>query len=147
MPNKTQIRQHCLTYLAIREHSQQELLVKLINKGFNKEDCLFVLTELADKDYQSDLRYAESYARARANKGYGVLIIEQYLKQKGITDTIIKQIIPTLNDAEFALLKQTYYKKYRDKPIINLAEKAKRTRFLLQRGFDYALIKQLFKEI
>lgn len=65
----TEIRESCLQLLARREHSQKELLNKLLIKGFNKDVILAVIEELAKQGWQSDLRYAESYARHRIEKG------------------------------------------------------------------------------
>jgi regulatory protein len=130
-----------------REHSQKELLIKLIAKDFQKNDILPVITELAAQGWQSDDRYAESYARHRLKKGYGAVAITYELKQNGITDFDIERVLIDIADNWLSLIEQVYQKKYGAHKPLSLPERAKRTRFLLQRGFDNGLIQQLFNSL
>ncbi len=146
-PISTEIKNSCLRLLMRREHSQKELLTKLLLRGFNKEDSLPVIAELADQGWQSDSRYAESYARHRIQKGYGSLAIAYELKQNGITDFDIDRVLIDIADNWLSLIEQVYQKKYGAHKALSLPERAKRTRFLLQRGFDNGLIQQLFNSL
>jgi regulatory protein len=139
-----QIKDSCLRLLMRREHSQKELLTKLKAKGFNPTDILPIIAELAEQGWQSDIRYAESYTRHRLKKGYGALAIAHELKQNGITEFDIDSVLADVADDWLLLIKQVYEKKYGDDKKLSLPERAKRTRFLLQRGFDSRLIQQLF---
>ncbi|MFZ2725693.1 MAG: regulatory protein RecX [Methylococcaceae bacterium] len=141
------IQQSCLRYLALREHSQQELLQKLLTKGFSQEDSLPVLNNLARQDWQSDLRYAQSYARYRLNKGYGAVFIRYQLQQKGVDSEIINSVLATVSDDWFSVLQQVYEKKYGDNSQLTRKDWAKRSRFLMQRGFESELIKRLFNRL
>jgi regulatory protein len=143
----TDIKDSCLRLLMRREHSQKELLSKLTAKGFHKDDILPVITELAEQGWQSDTRYAESYTRHRLKKGYGALAIAHELKQNGITDFDIDAVLFDVADDWLSLIKQVYEKKYADDKKLSLPERAKRTRFLSQRGFNSALIQQLFNSL
>ena len=140
----SQIRDSCLRLLMRREHSQKELLNKLTAKGFKQADILPVIAELAEQGWQSDTRYAESYSRHRLKKGYGALAISYELKQNGITDFDIEPVLFDIADDWLSLIQQVYEKKYGDDKKPSLPERAKRARFLLQRGFSSALIQQLF---
>jgi regulatory protein len=140
----TEIKNTCLRLLMRREHSQKELLTKLSAKGFEKNDSLPVITALAEQGWQSDTRYAESYTRHRLKKGYGALAISHELKQNGVTDFDIDPVLLDIADNWLSLIEQVYQKKYGADKTISLPERAKRTRFLLQRGFDNTLIQQLF---
>lgn len=140
-----QIKDTCLRLLMRREHSQKELLKKLITKGFQQEDILPVITELAEQGWQSDQRYAESYTRHRLQKGYGELAITYELKQNGIKDFDIESVLFDIADDWLSLIQQVYKKKYGDNnKKLSSPERAKQTRFLLQRGFNPMLIQQLF---
>ncbi len=140
----TQIKDGCLSLLMRREHSQKELLTKLTAKGFRADDILPVIAELAEQGWQSNTRYAESYTRHRLKKGYGALAIAHELKQNGITNFDIDSVLFDVADDWLSLIKQVYEKKYGDDKKLLLPEKAKQTRFLLQRGFDSRLIQELF---
>ena len=143
------IKNHCLRLLARREHSQKELITKLMQKGFQRADIQFVIDDLAQNNWQSDARFAESYARYRLKKGYGATAIRYELSQKGI-DVAVN----TLNDAMLTvagdwldLLTQTYCKKYGEIAPITRYDWSKRSRFLLQRGFSSSQITQFAKKL
>ncbi|CAG1020083.1 Regulatory protein RecX [Patescibacteria group bacterium] len=138
------IKDACLRLLVRREHSQKELLNKLTAKGFNPKDIQAVIAELAEQGWQSDTRYAESYTRHRLKKGYGAIAISYELKQNGINGFDIDSVLFDVANDWLSLIKQVYEKKYGDDKKPSLSEKAKRTRFLLQRGFDNGLIQALF---
>jgi len=140
-----QIRTHCLNWLARREHSRKELSAKLAAKGFSPDDCQDAIDDLAQQGWQSDRRYAESYARSRIRKGYGPIAIGFELNRNGIDEVDLDGIAEAEGGWQ-NLLEQVYRKKYHESPA-NPAEWAKRSRFLLQRGFPAAMIKDLFAEL
>ncbi|WP_374089366.1 regulatory protein RecX [Methylomicrobium lacus] len=144
------IRTECLRLLTGREHSQKELLQKLAGKGFAIERIESILDELATENWQSDARYAESYARSRILKGYGPAFIAYELRQHGIdlgnTPLFdLEALAESVAGGWMALLEQVYRRKYGDGPVPNRNEWAKRSRFLLQRGFTHAMIADLLK--
>lgn len=143
----THIKEICIRLLACREHSQQELLQKLALKGFGADLVQPVLNELALKDWQSDRRYALSYARQRIDKGYGALRVRYELRQRGIAEVDLEDVIEEVADGWLALLERTYLNKYGHDALISRNEWAKRSRFLLQRGFSGAKINALFKHL
>lgn len=131
----------------MREHSQQELLQKLLDKGFSSTEIKPVLADLITHDWQSDSRYAENYARYRLNKGYGTLFIRYQLKQKGIDTEIINTVLDTITDDWSAVLMRVYQKKYGDSRMLTRQDWIKRSRFLTQRGFEAGLINKLFNRL
>jgi regulatory protein len=141
------IKALCLHLLTVREHSQRELLHKLALKGFTADRVQPVLNELALQDWQSDRRYAISYARQRIDKGYGALRVSQELRQRGITEFDCDSIVQDVASSWLALLEQTYRKKYTHAPSISCTEWAKRSRYLLQRGFSAEMINTFFKHL
>ena len=141
------IKDACLNLLIRREHSQKELLTKLTAKGFDADAVLPVIAELAEQGWQSDTRYAESYTRHRLKKGYGAVAIRYELKQHGITNFDVYAVLLDITDSWLSLITEVYQKKYHDDNNISLTERAKRTRFLLQRGFDNRLIQELFNSL
>ena len=143
------IKNHCLRLLARREHSQKELLTKLMQKGFSSADIQPVITELAQNSWQSDARFAENYARTRLRKGYGATAIRYELNQKGIdvADTNLNDVLLTVADNWLDLLTQTYCKKYGEIEPLTRQDWAKRTQFLLRRGFSSSQIQQFAKKL
>jgi regulatory protein len=142
-----QIKESCLRLLAHREHSQKELLNKLLVKGFDKEEVLGVIEELARQGWQSDLRYAESYARHRIGKGYGPVFITYELRKNGVDTDNLEDIVQRTAGSWMELLEQVYTKKYGHDSLLDRNEWAKRSRFLMQRGFSGTMIGALFDHL
>jgi len=142
-----EIQEVCLRLLARREHSQQELLNKLALRGVDRDDAQSVIDELAAQGWQDDLRYAASYARFRIYKGYGPIRVSYELKQNGIAGFDLDGIVREEVGSWMALLEQIYNKKYTHDTVMERNEWAKRSRFLLQRGFSGAMISALFDEL
>ncbi|MGZ5026978.1 MAG: regulatory protein RecX [Methylobacter sp.] len=140
----SEIKEVCLRLLARREHSRKELLDKLALRGFSKDKVQPVIDELAEQGWQDDLRYAESYARYRIEKGYGPVRVAYELKQNGIAAFDLDSIVKAEAGSWMTLLEQVYSKKYSDDAVSDRNEWAKRSRFLLHRGFSGAMISALF---
>lgn len=138
------IKEVCLRLLARRDHSRKELLNKLIRKGFDREDVLVVIDELTQQGWQDDQRYAKNYARYRMQKGYGPVRIEYELKQNGVDEANLEDVLQESGDNWMDLLEQVYRKKYNYKNNLDRNEWAKRSRFLLHRGFTGEMISALF---
>ena len=143
----TEIKESCLRLLARREHSQKELLNKLLVKGQAKDDILAVIEELALQGWQSDLRYAESYARHRIQKGYGPLFIAYQLRQNGVDAVDLEDLVQKTAGSWMDLLEQVYTKKYGHDLLLDRNEWARRSRFLMQRGFSGTMISALFDHL
>lgn len=141
-----QIRKDCLCLLTRREHSRKEIQNKLVVKGYDRNQVVAVIDELGQQNWQDDIRYAESYARARSQKGFGPVRIAYELQQQGIAPNAVAKILSAITDSWINVLEQVYSKKYPDQSVIDNSEKAKRMRFLLQRGFSSAMITAFFKQ-
>jgi len=131
--------------LARREHSQRELMQKLTAKGYEKEDILELLNEFKEKNWQSDLRFAESYSRSRLNNGFGPTRITLELQERGV-DVAFDSLLDEQPDWD-ELLKSLHIKKYGNKAPNDLKERAKRTRFFLHKGYTHDMIRQLFSKL
>ncbi|TRW96102.1 regulatory protein RecX [Candidatus Methylobacter oryzae] len=142
-----EIQEICLRLLAQREHSRKELLNKLALRGFSREDAQPVIDELAGQGWQDDLRYAESYARSRIQKGYGPIRVSYELSQNGIASFDLEHIVQEEAGGWVELLEQVYSKKYGRDTVLDRNEWARRGRFLLHRGFSGAMVSALFDEL
>lgn len=144
MEQHQQIKDICLRLLARREHSQKELLDKLALRGFDAESSLAVIAELAEQGWQSDDRYAESYARQRIQKGYGPLRIAYELQQRGAGGVDLDALLEEMDESWLNILEKIYLSKYDPDTGLSAKEWLKRSRFLQQRGFSGDLIKVLY---
>lgn len=142
-----EIREVCLRLLTRREHSRSELLNKLTVRGFGKRQSETVLDELVEQGWLSDQRFAEEYARQRLQKGFGPKRIAYELKQAGIDDFDLERLVDESAESWLTLLFRVYHKKYPQDKTVTRNEWAKRSRFLLQRGFTSAQIGALFEHL
>jgi regulatory protein len=143
---RQQIEAVCLRLLALREHSQKELLDKLALRGFMRDESLPVIQAMAEQNWQNDARYAESYLRQRIAAGYGPVRIGYELQQRGISDADLDQQAEEQGGWQDLLL-DVYSRKYDDEKSLSRNEWLKRSRFLQQRGFSGEMIKRLFTEL
>lgn len=141
------IRQTCMRLLAMREHSQVELIQKLQLRGFASPEIDRVLQEMAENGWQDNQRYAESYARQRINKGYGPLKIAYELRSKGIVDFDLDEFADEIAGGWQSCLLNLYQHKFDNKQNLSRQEWLKRCRFLQQRGFSPGLIRQLSTQL
>ncbi len=141
------IRNKAMDLLARREHSRRELERKL-SQRFPDEETLIdsVLTRLADENLQSDFRYAEAFLAARSGRGQGPQRIRAELRQCGVAEAQIDQVMLQSEIDWLALAKQVVARKYGGKPCNDYGEKARRSRFLQYRGFDSDVINAILKD-
>jgi regulatory protein len=140
-----QVQRATLGLLARREHSAQELRGKLLAKGYPAELVGSALEQLVTQGLLSDARFAEVFARSRANKGYGTARIAQELRQRGVAD---EQIAPVLTEAKEtwrAQIAQVRRKRFGEALPQNNADRAKQARFLLQRGFTSEQVRAVLR--
>jgi len=78
------LKNKAIYLLARREHSRQELILKLKQKGFNAEAIPSVLDELEDEGLLNEQRFIGSFIRSRRTRGFGPLKICAELKIHGI---------------------------------------------------------------
>ncbi len=63
--------------LSRRDYSRQELWRKLSPKAASADDLESVLNNLAERNWQSDERFAAMYLRARSTRGVDALRLKQ----------------------------------------------------------------------
>ena len=81
-PPKT-LRARALDILSRQEVSRVGLKRKLAPHAESEEELEKVLDEFAERNWQSDQRYAEAYIHSKSNR-YGTLRLKQALAQQGI---------------------------------------------------------------
>lgn len=143
---RAQIEATCLRLLARREHSQKELLDKLVLRGFQRDEVEPVIADMAEQNWQNDERYAECYIRQRIASGYGPVRIKYELQQRGIQHANLDTQAEEQGGWQH-LLMDVYCNKYDEETALTQNEWLKRSRFLQQRGFSGEMIKRLFAEL
>lgn len=128
--------------LSRQEVSRTGLKRKLAPHAENEAELEQVLNEFAERDWQSDRRYAEAYIHSKSRL-HGSLRLKQALAQQGIDEDISREFMPdktTERQAAAAVLKKKF-----KQPAADLKEKQKQIRFLAYRGFDIDTIQAVLK--
>ncbi|BDX07343.1 regulatory protein RecX [Planctobacterium marinum] len=132
----SQIREAAIRLLARREHSQQELLRKLLQKGFAAQLCETALADLQAQGYQSDLRFAQMFIRSRAAKFYGPGRITDELRQHQVVSSDSQKAMQEADIDWFELCKDALLRKFRSGTSDDWQVRQKQKRYLWQRGFS-----------
>lgn len=130
--------------LSIREHSRNELALKLRTKGYTKQKIEPVLDELESKNLQSDLRFTQNLIRVRQSKGYGPLYVKSYLQEKGVDTQTIESMLDFNDIAWQKALRSSAVKKFGETKPPDFRQKARQVRFLTNRGFTSQQIRDFF---
>ncbi|MEQ8663170.1 MAG: regulatory protein RecX [Gammaproteobacteria bacterium] len=129
-----------LAALARREHSRRELERKLAARGLDDSAVAAALDDLVSRGLQDDGRFAVSYVRVRAGKGFGPRRIVMELRERGI-DAATASAACAAAETDFATLAHSVRERKFHRLPQSLPERAKQTRFLEYRGFEAAHIR------
>jgi regulatory protein len=129
--------------LSRREHSAFEIRDKLRQRDFDEGEIEQTIIELQQGGWLSDERFAEAYIRMRQQKGFGPIRIAIELNERGVKESIVDDYLQADDEGWQQTLEQQYLKKYKNKPVEDYNDRAKRIRFLQYRGFALDVIYQL----
>ena len=131
----TEINTFAIRYLSRRDYSRRELHHKLLAQSFPPEGIEAVLNDLAEKDYQSDQRFAEMFLRSRVSRGDGPFKIKLALTQKGIAETLIQQLLEESDINWFAEAHKARQKHFGTQLPNDTKSLSKQMRYLRNKGF------------
>lgn len=137
-----QARAVALRLLARREHSRQELSLKLRKRKIEPDIIDSVLDEYEAEGWLDDQRFAEVYARQRMDVGYGPVRILAELQQRGVHQSpdCLKEVPDEQWSEMAARLRE---RRFGLAPVNDdLPEKVRQARFLARRGFSSAQVEK-----
>jgi regulatory protein len=139
--DQAKIINHTITrLLSRREHSQFELIQKLVARDLDENLCYKQLQFFTDKRIQCDQRYLEAYVRSAFLKGKGPQVIRQTLSQHNIEGVQVNDNIYREEYDWYNLAKVVREKRFGEAPPVDFIDKQKQMRFLQYRGFEQAHI-------
>lgn len=142
MKTPKSLRARAMDILSRREISRAELKRKLVPYAENEDEIDAVLAEFADRNWQSDQRYAEAYVHSKSRQ-HGRMRLKQSLAAKGVDAATIAELLPDA-ESELANAAAVLRKKFRQPPQ-DAAEKQKCIRFMLYRGFGMDTVMKALK--
>lgn len=135
-------RSVALRLLARREHSRQELTLKLRQRQLDSAVISLVLDDYESEGWLDDDRFSDVYSRQRIDQGYGPLKVLSELQKRGIHQA--PGCLKELTDADWVrnalLLREKRF------GVHDLSddwdEKVRQARFLARRGFTASQVER-----
>ena len=93
------------------------------------------LDRLVEEKLQSDERFVESFINGRKSKGHGPQRILRDLSGRCVSSHLVNTYLNMQDGQWQELARQVYGKKFGEMPAADYKERAKRIRFMQQRGF------------
>jgi len=137
------VKKKAFSLLARREHSVEELRVKLRLKSENELVLDEVITDLMQEKNLSDERYVEMMFRYHFGRGQGPRKILSLIRQACVHDSLCQQAYREFEGDWFESAAKERQKRFGDWDG-DLKEKGRQTRFLSSRGFEYEHIESTF---
>ena len=118
--------------LARREHAERELRSKLVTRGFDVSEIDECLSQLKNRGWQSDQRYASAVINSRSQRGQGPRKIAMVLNQHQVsTEGLSTSDIDWIKNAVDVLAKYC-----RNKDVSDFNTRMKAMRHVVQKGFS-----------
>jgi regulatory protein len=132
-------------FCGYQERSHAEARQKLYSLGLFKTEVQELIRLLIEEEYLNEERFARQFASGKSRiRGWGKQKIRHELRQKGVSDICITQALNALDVTEYVTgFERVALKKWsvlREEKNI-FVRKNKWHQFLLQRGYESAMIK------
>jgi regulatory protein len=133
-------------FCGYQERSHSEVRQKLYSLGLFKKEVDELISRLIEEGYLNEERFALQFASGKSRiKGWGRQKIQYELRQRGISEFCIAKALKSLDTTEYEagfnrLAVKKWTSLHSEKNIF--VKKSKWQQFLLQRGFEPALIKK-----
>ena len=147
---KEQALQKIKQYCSYQERCHSEVKQKLYSYGLYKREIEEIIADIIENNYLNEERFAVQFAGGKFRiKHWGRKKIQHELQQKGISTYIIKLALKELNDPAYLKTLQTLasrkWNSLANEQYLN--RQAKTHAYLLQKGFEPALISQAINQI
>ena len=134
------LRERALALLARREHSGAELARKLAPHA-PAEDIATLVEHLRRENLLSDVRYAESLARARDGR-HGSLRLRADLRVQGVPEEQCDAVLAQARARDLEAARALWQRKF-GQASPDRAERARQMRFLASRGYPTEVIRRV----
>ena len=137
-----------IDYISSRIHTKKELFDKLFKKGFEKKVVDSAIFKLEEYNYVNDELFAKTFVQE--NYKYSKKMLENKLKQKGVSSEIISNVLELNTDEKEEELCEKQLKKLlksKNKNDFSKEELQKIYMSLFRKGFEFDLIKKVCRKV
>ena len=150
-PNSAEkARAYAFLLLKFRLRSENELKVRLKQKGFSEELNQDTINFLKDKEFIDDRVFARGWVSSRLKRPFGLRKIRQELVQKGLDKEIIENSLSQVKEhySEGQIVSQLAQQRFsRIKGIEPFKAKARVYAYLIRRGFAPDIVSDTVKKL
>ncbi len=133
--------------LGRREHGRMEIARKLRAKGHPADLVDEVVARLVEFELVSDVRFAEGFVRSRLQRGQGPLRIRAQMRERGIDDQLVEDILTETSDFWQRKAEQAREKRFGKAHPSERTAWSRQARFLSQRGFPGDVIYRVLGQL
>jgi regulatory protein len=138
-------------YCAYQERCHAETKDKLYSFGLYKQEVETLISQLIEENYLNEERFAIAFAGGKFRmKQWGKSKIRYELQQKRVSDYCIKKALGEIESSDY----ETALHKLAENKLLTLHDetnplvlKTKLRNYLLQKGYESALISQVIAEL
>lgn len=135
-------------FLSYRSRSEVEVRSKLAQWGFPQEVVEATLEKLHSLNFLNDEAFARGWAQGRSgDRGYGPLRVERELRQKGVANDLIRQVVEETYGREEGkeTARKLLEKRFHDKDLSDPKILRRAIGFLKRRGYRDSVIAEVLK--
>ena len=140
---KSMMRQYC----NYQERCHQDVRTKGLNLGFRSNDLEEIISGMISEGLLDEERYARALARGKfRNNQWGKIKITQALKQHAVPEYCIRKALTEINDSEYKIVIKKLIATKQKSVGISKAGNQKLISYLLQKGFEYEVVREVMGE-
>lgn len=132
-----------ISYVSKALKTKKQVEANLKQKGFLLQSIDYAISKLCDYGYINDRYYAECFVKTKTQKGK--LYLKNALKTKGISDSIINEVLLDYETDEDQL-KNLAYKFIKNKPCDDKLRQ-KLYRHLISKGFEFGEVQRVVNQV
>ena len=139
-----------------KSYTFEEIKQKLVNYCIYQDRCHQeveakdeIMLYLINENYLNEERFARSYIRGKFYlKNWGRIKIKNHLKFKGISEKLINKCMDEIDEADYQKTIEKLYNAYfsEQKGLKNYQKAMKTVRYLISKGYEYELIREVVQE-
>lgn len=139
---------HAVRFLSYRPRSIEEIRQNLTKRGCDETVITLALERLTHLGYVDDLQFARFWVENRDTfKPRGAVALRHELRQKGVPDAIIQQVLDETLDEADAAYRAAEQRSHRFRGSTQQDFKRKLGAFLQRRGFQYSSVSQALDQL
>ncbi|MDO4763522.1 MAG: regulatory protein RecX [Flavobacteriaceae bacterium] len=145
-----EIKQKLMNYCVYQDRCHQEVEQKMREFLLIPEAKEEILLYLIQENYLNEERFVRSYIRGKFYiKHWGRIKIKNHLKIKDVPEKLINKCFDEIDEQDYETIIRKISEKYysSQKGLKVYQKKSKTIKYLMSRGFEYELIKDIVEEL